>query len=111
MTKIGDTLYHHRNIRRSDEEWVEVKIDGETPVSWVLNKGAWNEHKVNKKTLCQSAADAGQRGFGGVQWYTAQGKADAEWMEKHRRRITSLVEASRDVATLKKVAELVGYKP
>lgn len=108
LLKVGDTVLvfdlNHRVYRRDDkgrsfgspiyrEHFVPTEIVGETSRSWILRR--YNK-KVPKATL------------EGI--YTPQQADEQSWVQEHRHRIADAICFVRDVGTLKKVAELVGYK-
>jgi hypothetical protein len=100
--KIGDALWCH-DYRSNQRPWFEDTIKGETRISWLL--GYQGSIKVNKKTMLENCGTMGSR-----QWHTPESKAERDWLTSHRRKIGDLVIATRDVATLQKVAELIGYE-
>lgn len=107
---IGTRLYirdANRRIRNAtggiDERarWVGYRVMSETRDSWVLDNGV----KVNRKTL--ELRGAYRPGLDN-RAYTEAGMADWLWREEHARNILRLVERA-DTATLRKIAELLGY--
>jgi hypothetical protein len=119
MLKIGDTIYkfdeNHRVYRKGPdgratggpiyaEYFVPYEIKGETKQSWLT--GYMSDIKVNKKTL----RSAGQSGFSGHQWFTAESKDAHLWVAEHRRGIERAL-LSATVDQLKRIAEIVGYVP
>lgn len=68
----------------------EGKLEGETPRSWIV----WNGHKLPKK---------------GTQLRTREEYELFCWQRKHRYEIKAAVERC-SAETLKKVAEVIGYK-
>jgi hypothetical protein len=80
------------------EHWVPVTITSETRVSWVINR--WDKKLPKKRP-------AGYR----PRYCVSQAEIDEEcWADDYRYAIVRHVEWC-DPATLRKVAELVGYKP
>ena len=92
-------------------QWVEWEIRGETSRSWIAVRkdskitdaadlGAYGA-KIPKKATAENA-----RKMGFV--LTAQDVEDDVWQHEHRYRVVTALEQA-DVATLRKVAELIGY--
>ena len=104
--KIGDTLWGSEYGRQ--ERWRSLPVTGETKQSWLLGhpNGHFKPVKVNKKTMIESVPN-----YGSIKWFTEQGKNDEEFRRKHAHRIGQAVAASRDIAVLKQIADLIGYKP
>lgn len=113
MIKVGDTLYRFDGNRRVydkafgsgpiyREHFEPMKIIGETPRSWVLEKN-W---KASKKDLKSAASMQ----YGGRGFFTAEGMEDDIWQHEHRYKVSRLVEQASP-ATLKLVAKVVGYQP
>jgi len=109
--KIGDTVYCFDPNRREynagriifASHFEPYKITGETKQSWLCSKGA-AERKVNKATM----REAGKNGFGGWQWYTAEGKEERIWHQDHAWKIREAITAAT-VPQLKQIAEIIGY--
>lgn len=120
--KVGDTLWrfdvNRRVYRRASgayfasggpiyaEHFEPFVVTGETAFSWLVKEG-WRDRKINKKTL----REAPHNGFGGWQWYTAEQKDDAVWLEWHRDKIADEVRRCRSAAALRQIAALIGYTP
>ncbi len=80
------------------EHWRPEKIIGETSRSWIVGQG-WNETKIPKKgwnprAVCFGEAEIDRQAF----------------VVEHAYRISDLVRRLDDYDTLKKIAEMVGYK-
>lgn len=90
---IGTVLYMNTAPLR------EYTITDETRGTWVLGDGRF---RVNKSTLKVADRD------GGYQFYTAQQIEELRWNHIHRAAIVKLIWAA-DAATLRKVAQAVGY--
>ena len=89
-------------------QWVEWEIRGETSRSWVAAPKGLNAamlERLGKKIPKRATPEqARQLGFA----LTEQAVDDDVWAHTHRHRVVRAVEAV-DLATLRKVAELVGY--
>ena len=115
--KIGDILYRFDENRRVydkpglggkiiyAEHFTPFEVVGETRGTWLVRslKGSW-EIRVNKKTLCTPA----KGGRSGDRFYTAEGRSDNIWRRVHVHWLVRRVEQA-DTATLKRIAEIVGY--
>jgi len=113
--KIGDTIWRFNENRRVyapdkrggpiyAEDFEPEKIVGETPKCWIVGEGR-RADKVNKKTLRTAVGK-----YGATLYFTDAGKEDSIWMNSHRYKIVRLVEKA-DAATLRQIADIVGYKP
>jgi hypothetical protein len=104
--KIGDTLwggeYGH------SEQWRSLPITGETSQSWVLGhpSGHFKPVKVNKKTMLEAVPN-----YGSIKWFTEPQKVDEEFRRRNQHKIQRAVGELHDVALLRQVADLIGYKP
>lgn len=107
--KVGDKFFMfdtNRRVYERDEKghatggptfrghFYEVTIDGETSRSWLVGK--WKPTKVPKSDPFSVL-------------YTEAMIDDAEWVSRHRSRIASLVQFTKDPDTLRNIAEIVGY--
>lgn len=116
--KIGDTLYRFDQNRRRyragpdgrssgppiySEHFEPLVITGETKQSWLCREG-YGDAKVNKKTLRESNG-----GFA-YSWFTKAQMEDNIWRHEHRHRIREMLDRA-DAATLRRVAEAIGYSP
>lgn len=79
------------------EHWYEVEITGETSRSWVVGKG-YGECKVPKKGV--------HHGFA----FTKQELDDACYVHEHAHKLGDEVRRLRDAATLRLVANAIGYE-
>jgi hypothetical protein len=123
--KIGDPVWiydSNRRVYQSDdkgrsygipiyrEHWREHFIIGETRVSWIVSMGRdfkpgerpWCEVKIPKKPT-----DAKRTGIA----YSADELAAHCWMNDHRYSLMRKIEYCTDPATLRKIADLIGYRP
>lgn len=103
MLKLGDKVWvfdgNRRRYNQVDgrssgpaiyaEHFVECEITSETSRSWIVN-GV-------KYPKSDSAL------------YTDEQKADAIWVNEHRYKIIQMAERCRDAATLRQIAQIVGY--
>jgi hypothetical protein len=101
MTKIGDTLWFSEGFSR--DRWYCSKIVGETSLSWLVGGGK-SPRKINKKTMLEA-----QGKYFPIRWHTEEGMRNHIWRGKHAYNIGQYV-GTLDAETLKKVAELIGYK-
>lgn len=116
---IGQTLYIRDGNRRrytNDDgtkrsspdpryEFEPIVITGETRDSWTFERHG-RLGRVNKKTFkLGGPAVGGPAGSGYA--YTAEAMEDELWSGEHRRQIMRRIEHA-DVATLKKIAALLG---
>lgn len=109
--KIGDTIWIFDQNRRVypkgggigkgpiwREHWRPEQIIGETKRSWLVGS-EWRPIKVDKKEPRQRVA-------------FSQEEIDLhEFVECHGHRIADAIGRIRDYATLKRIADLIGYKP
>lgn len=109
--RVGDTLYISdywaqpaSTPERERARYESHTITGETHGKWLLgaDDGGWYE--VNKRTLKLCGRDETRIA------YTAQQLEVRMWERIHRPALARLV-LEADVATLQKVAEVVGYHP
>lgn len=110
--KVGDHLWYfdiNRRVYRSEagsgpiwrEHWVKMQIVGETGVSWIVGPGN-HPMKVHKKKLAAGTL---------LLWATSEGDvAKEEWVSQNSYRLSNAVSGCKNYDTLKKIAELVGYK-
>jgi len=77
------------------EHWRPVRIDAETSRSWVTQYG----EKIPKKGEHRGVA------------FTEQEVDDDVWCNSHRSKIADAIYRLEDVATLRAIADLVGFKP
>lgn len=111
---IGSTIWYfdvNRRVYRKDpgtgrsfggpiwrEHWRQVTIDAENRVSWVTTRG-----NVNKKALA-----AGEL----AGWCASEEHINrCAWVNENKYEIMRIVQGLYDYETLRKVAEIVGYKP
>lgn len=109
--KVGDKIWrfdHNRRVypKTNDqyrsvppiyaEHWVPVEIVGETSRSWIVD---WFKAKVPKKGPHHGYA------------FTQKEVDDDVWVHSHCWRLREVVSVCKDADVLRKVAELVGYKP
>jgi hypothetical protein len=120
MHKIGDTVWvFDRNFRRYRtgpdgrsvgppifrEHFRPVEIVGETPRSWIIG----SDLKIPKKG--EDIREGGGGPYGKTIVYMTQEAVDAAvFRNDHQYKIARAVEACTDVAVLRQVAALVGYK-
>jgi len=110
---IGSTVWMRDPNKRGTyrEKWVEAEVRAETSRSWIVVRKGWarNEEDVQrlgvKLPKKATAEDARRLGLS----LSIQAIEEEAWLQEHRWRVARLVE-NADVATLRKVAELVGYK-
>lgn len=100
MTKVGDTLWT-MSSRDRRSGWRSDVITGETKQSWIVGED-WRITKVNKKTMLENVGK-----WGHERWFTVEGKDEYLWMQHHRRLISAMVDACKDVAKLRAVAQIV----
>lgn len=111
---IGSTVYVRcGDGRESNKQWHPHQIVGETRVSWEIPFTQWKKLKFPKKPDERGEYHTSevQRGYGGYRVFLTKVELDNHlWKQKNSRRIAHRVEFGADVATLRKVAELVGYQ-
>lgn len=105
--QIGDTVWFfdgNRRVYRDGssgpvyrEHWFPAKIVGETSRSWITDN--WNR-KIPKKGL---------PGHGVA--LTAEDVEKDVWMNTHAYRVYEQIQRCRDYDTIRKIADLIGYKP
>lgn len=97
---IGTTLWwiSSRNRRQG---WRSYVITGETRQSWLLGD-RWSERKISKKTLRENNGQ-----WGHEQFYTAEQRDNEVWVETNKYRIAGAVQACRDAAKLKQIAQIL----
>jgi hypothetical protein len=114
--KLGDTIYvyspynrHEKSLEDHLARWREYRICEETRVSWIAKVDGWahSEIKIDKKTEKPRGGEriAISRAAIEKAW------EDDQWISHHAYRIADKVKYLRDVDTIRKVAELVGYDP
>jgi hypothetical protein len=109
--KVGDTLWEFDDNRRVYDEnrriiyrahFVERKIVGETKQSWIVYPG---DTKVSKKDLTYAFWSGGRR-----RMYANEQQVEEKcWDNDHRYKVTEAVRKT-DTQTLRRIAELIGYK-
>lgn len=92
-------------------QWVEWEIRGETARSWIaIRKDSKIKDEAGLRAggakIPKRATPEQARQLGFV--LTAQAVEDDVWQHEHRYRVVTALEQA-DVATLRKVAELIGY--
>jgi hypothetical protein len=120
--KIGSIVYHFDQNHRVYEDdkgnktsspnyrkyFIPLKIESETKQSWITQYG----YKVPKKgegSIRKVRIDTrGQ--FHGTFFLTNEAVQEDIWMHDHKYKIQRALENVWDVTTLKKVAEIIGYK-
>lgn len=112
--RIGTKVYQYEKYGRHEHtfddcvrRWREYLIIGETRVSWIVG---WRESgseafKINKKTGEANTGDRIRWSLDGLreEW------EEAQWVSKNAYRIAEKVQRC-DVATLRQIAALIGYK-
>lgn len=112
--KVGDTVWAFDVNRRVyppkeegdlwarggpifEEHFRETKITGETRASWITERGTF------------AKGDGCQRGvnIAPMTLYSAQGKADAVWMDANHGLIRQKVQNCRDINTLRRIQRLL----
>ncbi len=87
------------------EHWVPYKITGETRVSWITDRGKFPK-KPNKRGLFMMS----QGMYSALEVAPYPEYIDnEEWRNTHARIIAERVRAA-DVATLRRIAEIIGYE-
>jgi hypothetical protein len=90
-----------------EDHFREATVIGETKGTWLVGeeRAATTRHaaRVNKRTLREPMSG----GYSGGQWFTDAGKDADIWQRCKRHEIVEQVRQC-DVATLKKIAELLG---
>lgn len=100
--KVGDTIYRMQNQwhgNKSERRFVPDTITGETKGTWIV--GTQLPERVNKRTLRVPAR--GSRGWGGEQYFTAQGVKDYEWKLENHSRIIDAVRFTANADTLRAI--------
>lgn len=109
-SKIGDTVYTfdvNRRVYERDEKgksyggpiyrehWRPWLIVGEEKRSWLVTYGEGGRPQKMAKPQFKTEAEV----------------ADACWMNDHRYRLSETLQRCGDVALLRQIAALIGYKP
>lgn len=113
--KVGDPVWifdQNRRVYRKDangkslsggpiwrEHWAKKKVTSETSRSWVVGENGWDQHKIPKKGptpygICWSEEELDQLSY----------------VADHKHKISDAVQRLTDYDTLKRVADLVGFK-
>ena len=114
MAQIGDTIWHFDENRRVYERddtgrafggpiyaeyYKPYKIVGEEARSWIVESNTFKQ-KVAKNRIDRSPTE----------WFSDAARLDNIWKHDHRHKIRNLIDQA-DAATLRKVAEIIGYQP
>ena len=101
---VGDTAWLKGDPFRRPVKWVEYRVKERTKTGYVIQKpGEWmpgRAHGAEKVSTVKMNRD----------YRTTQEKEDSIWSDEHRYRISHKIQDDVDAATLRKVAELIGYK-
>lgn len=116
--KIGDTIYRfdeNSRVYQRDKTGRAIggpiyagyfkpyTITGETKMSWLIQRSAHLEYKINKKTMLESVP-----GWHPMPWFTQRGYADNLWSVEHRQKIVEIVQRT-PASRLREIATAVGY--
>jgi hypothetical protein len=86
--------------------WVATKITGENRLNWITCYG-----KIPKKPNADGQRRIPRGGYSPIRVAFTPAEVDDDvWLHEHARRIAERTERC-DVATLKKIAALIGYEP
>lgn len=105
--KLGSTVYWTDPFYRKEREGV---IDGETRVSWILNAKSRNAVKIPKRHTSDTFHVRRDTGLGVTYYLTRECHENATWLGKNHYRLIRALEAVTDVAKLKLIADMIGYK-
>lgn len=114
--KVGDSVwlyFHEKNVYDENRkylgrgEWEKCEVTGETKQSWIvkqIHKIAKNDPSRTRKTH--------DYGYGGVYpvLYSEQEVSDQIWMKKNQYKISEAVRDYKCPATLKQIANLIGFE-
>jgi len=102
--KVGDTAWLKGDPFRRPVKWAEYRVIARTLTGYVIQKpGEWMPGRIHEPERVGTAKM--NRGY-----RTTQEKEDSVWSDEHRYRISHKILHDTDAATLRKVAELIGYK-
>lgn len=116
--KIFDTIYRFDHNRRVYDKpgfggrivyrghFAPEFITGETKFSWLIHLYDTVAYRVNKATM----KSASKGGFGGFEFFTAEGMEDNIWAYDHRHKVAELL-ARADGAKIRACAKILGYEP
>jgi hypothetical protein len=104
--KVGDTIYQFREGRGESHKnnWKPAVITGETTRSWIIGgEHKWMQEKVAKKDLEAGSLNHFKK--------TMQEVEEESFVADHGYFITQCASGNRNYATLKAIADLIGYNP
>lgn len=99
--KVGSPVWILRHRRRYEQQ----TITGETSRSWIVGE-SWAKEKILKANP-RSVKDS--RGFTYPVCWSSTEIEEEKWLDGNRYGIGAHVQGLRDVALLRKIAELIGY--
>ena len=103
--KVGDTAWKFDQSRSYKGTWTEYRVSERTKTGYVMQRpGVWYLDRPH--TLDKVSTAAANRAY-----YTTEAKADYEYAAENRYKISAIIERNVDSATLRKIADLIGYKP
>lgn len=126
--KIGDSVWvfdPNRRVYRRDakgnsvggpiyrEHWREHFIVGETRVSWLVGftRDLPHDHRCVLRMPKADPTGVAEKGFGRRRVLLSPAAVeDDAWVAENRCRISDAVNRCRDADTLRRIAEMVGYK-
>jgi hypothetical protein len=109
---VGATIWVHDTNRRPGHEFVEVKITGETPMSWLVGwRGEDKIPKVRSRRNGHASKDSHRPpGDSKPTYYlTRQALAD-HLLVASARKIGDMVRNTSDTTTLREIARMVGFQ-
>ena len=100
--KVGSTVWMWER-----GEWKQKTVTGENRASWIVGKG-WDQVRIAKKDISCTRKD--KRGNFAVVFWSPEEIEQYEWVRRNDLPIGNAVQYSSDYATLRKIADLIGYK-
>lgn len=103
--QVGDTAWQFDQSRSYKGTWTEYRVIERTQTGYIMQRpGIWYLDRPH--TLDKVSTTAANR-----RYYTTEAKSDYEWAGENRYKISAMIERHVAAATLRKVADLIGYKP
>lgn len=101
---VGDTAWLKGDPFRRPVKWTEYRVIERTKTGYVVQRpGEWAPGRIHEKDRVSTVKM-------NRDYRTTQEKEDSVWSDEHRYRISHKIQHDTDAATLRRVAELIGYK-
>lgn len=109
---VGTVLWYrsidYRDGRDEESKWQAFEVVKEGREFWHVQRLTGSKaYRIRKDDL---RGEMRGKGYGDHQLFTAAGKEDQIWRNKHARHVTDLLGRCDDVEVLKRIAEILGYK-